>query len=62
MQIVAASIWWVSGVDVKEDGEGDKRRNENVAAIGAAMQNKDCWACKLRGCGTSKVEQMTETA
>jgi hypothetical protein len=62
MRIVAASVWWVSGVDVEESGKRDKRRGSDVAAIGAAMQNQDCWACNMRGCGTSKVEQMTGAA
>ncbi|KAJ4341797.1 hypothetical protein N0V87_001460 [Didymella glomerata] len=62
MQIVAASIWWVSGVDVNADAEaGGRRRSADVAAIGQAMEGSKCWACKTHACGTG-VEKMTGNA
>ena len=62
MQIVAASIWWVSGVDVNADAEaGGRRRSAAVAAIGQAMERSECWACKAHGCGMG-VEKMTGNA
>ncbi|KAF3000262.1 hypothetical protein E8E13_008042 [Curvularia kusanoi] len=53
MQIVAASIWWVSGVDVNADAEvGERRRSADVAAIGQAMKEM----------GTGGAENMTGNA
>ena len=63
MQIVAASIWWVSGVDVQSDAEvGGRRRSADVAAIGQAMKENECWACKVHACGAGGVEKMTGNA
>ena len=63
MQIVAASVWWVSGIDVNaEAGAGGRRRSADVAAIGQAMEKNDCWACKAHACGASGVEKMTGNA
>ncbi|KAH6615173.1 hypothetical protein C7974DRAFT_60459 [Boeremia exigua] len=60
MQIVAASTWWVSGVDVNADAAaGGKRRSADVAAIGQAMQENDCWACQAHACGAGGLEKMT---
>ncbi|KAF1930755.1 uncharacterized protein M421DRAFT_418236 [Didymella exigua CBS 183.55] len=62
MQIVAASIWWVSGVDVNADAEaGGRRRSADVAAIGQAMEGSECWACEAHACGTG-LENMTGDA
>lgn len=61
MNIVAASIWWVSGIDVNGDEEGPRRRSRDVEAVGRAMEGKECWACKVHGCGT-KVEKMMRDA
>lgn len=60
MQVVAASIWWVSGIDVNGDEDGPRRRSADVAAIGREMKGSECWACK--GCGGSKMEKMTGDA
>jgi hypothetical protein len=63
MQIVAASVWWVSGVNVNADAEGGgRRRSADVAAIGQAMEGKECWTCKAHACGTGAVENMTGSA
>lgn len=63
MQIVAASIWWVSGVDVNADAEaGGRRRSADVAAIGQAMQENKCWTCKAHACGAGAVGKMTGNA
>lgn len=62
MQIVAASIWWVSGVDVNADAEaGGRRKSAAVAAIGQAIERSECWACNAHACGTG-VEKMTGNA
>lgn len=61
MRIVAASVWWVSGVDVNGDESGPRRRSADVAAVSKAMEGNECWACKAHGCG-SKVEKMTGSA
>ena len=63
MQIVAASVWWVSGINVNADAGGvERRRSADVAAIGQAMEGKECWACKAHACGTGAVENMTGAA
>ena len=61
MQIVAAGIWWVSGIDVNGDEAGPRRRSVDVAAVGRAMEGNECWACKAQACGTN-VEKMTGDA
>jgi hypothetical protein len=53
MGIVAASIWWVSGVDV----HGEKNREDVEDAEREAVEI-ECWACKARGCAGTKVETM----
>ena len=63
MQIVAASIWWVSGINVNADAGGEgRRKSADVAAIGQAMEGKECWVCKAHACGTGAVESMTGAA
>ncbi|KAJ4343136.1 hypothetical protein N0V95_006751 [Ascochyta clinopodiicola] len=63
MQIVAASIWWVSGVDVNADATmGGRRRSADVSAIDQATKGKECWTCKAHACGTGGVEKMTGSA
>jgi hypothetical protein len=59
MRIVAASIWWVSGIDVEGDGEGVRRRS---ADVGVMEKMAECWTCKMRACGGGKVEKMTGDA
>ncbi|KAH8727611.1 hypothetical protein GQ44DRAFT_611448 [Phaeosphaeriaceae sp. PMI808] len=54
MHIVAASIWWVSGIDVRGGGEGPRRKSADVEAVGKAMEGKECWACKVHACGGGK--------
>jgi hypothetical protein len=60
MRIVAASIWWVSGIDVNGDEAGPRRRSADVEAVGEAMEGKgrECWTCQMRGCGGGKREKM----
>lgn len=60
MRIVAASIWWVSGIDVSGDEAGPRRRSADVEAVGKAMEGKDveCWTCKVRACGGGKAERL----
>ncbi|CAO2650548.1 Nn.00g018400.m01.CDS01 [Neocucurbitaria sp. VM-36] len=62
MRIVAASVWWVSGVDVNGDESGPRRRSADVAAVSKAMEGNECWACKAHGWGGGKVEKMTGDA
>ncbi|EUC39665.1 hypothetical protein COCMIDRAFT_10268 [Bipolaris oryzae ATCC 44560] len=61
-KIVAASIWWVSGINVSGDTEGPRRKSADVAAIGREMQGDQCWACRVNTCGGNKVEQMASDA
>ncbi|KAH7414460.1 hypothetical protein DE146DRAFT_601067 [Phaeosphaeria sp. MPI-PUGE-AT-0046c] len=61
MGVVAASIWWVSGIDVHGDEAGQRRRSRDVEAVSKAMEGKEseCWACRVKACGTGgKVEKM----
>ena len=62
MKIVAASIWWVSGIDVNGNELGPRRRSADVEAVGRAMEGNECWACKAHACGAGKVEKMTGDA
>ncbi|KAF2131761.1 hypothetical protein P153DRAFT_286593 [Dothidotthia symphoricarpi CBS 119687] len=64
MRIVAAAVWWVSGVDVNAgDGEGEgRRRSADVAAIGKAMEGSGCGVCKVHACGGTPAEKMTGDA
>ncbi|KAF2032010.1 hypothetical protein EK21DRAFT_99331 [Setomelanomma holmii] len=62
MRIVAASIWWVSGIDVNGEEGGPRRRSKDVEAVGRAMEGRECWACKVHGCGGRSVEKMTGDA
>jgi hypothetical protein len=64
IKIVAASIWWVSGIDVNGDEAGPRRRSADVEAVGKAMEGKDveCWTCKVRACGGGKAERLTGEA
>ena len=62
MKIVAASVWWVSGIDVNGDDAGPRRRSADVAAVGEAMRGNECWACKVHGCGGRKVETLAGDA
>lgn len=53
MGIVAASIWWVSGIDVQGDETGVRRRSRDVeGARKEVVETGDCWACG------SQVEKM----
>jgi len=61
-KVIAAGIWWVSGVDVNGDAEGPRRKSADVAAIGEEMEGKECWACRVNGCGANQVEKMTSEA
>jgi hypothetical protein len=65
MLIVAASIWWVSGIDVAGDEAGPRRRSADVEAVSKAMEGKggECWACRVHACGAGgQVEKMTGDA
>ncbi|KAF1944567.1 hypothetical protein EJ02DRAFT_452424 [Clathrospora elynae] len=62
-RIVAAGIWWVSGIDVNGEDVGPRRKSAYIAAVGEAMEGKDeFWACKLNGWGGNKVNKITGSA
>lgn len=61
-KVIAAAVWWVSGVDVNGDLEGPKRKSKDVADIVREMEGKECWACRVNGCGGNQVEKMTSDA
>lgn len=57
MEIVAAAVWWVSGIDVHEKEEGKKKDREMDPE--ALVQAADkCWACRMHGCGRRNVGKM----
>lgn len=62
MQIVAASIWWVSGIDVNGDEVGPRRRSVDVEAVSKAVEGKQCRACKARLGVRPQVEMLTGDA
>ncbi|KAG9186741.1 hypothetical protein G6011_09849 [Alternaria panax] len=57
-KVIAAGIWWVSGVDVNGDEVGPGKRSADVAAIKKEMEGNECWACRVNGCGGKKVDKM----
>jgi hypothetical protein len=61
-KIIAAGIWWVSGIDVNGEEEGPRRKSADVGTVGREMQNNQCWACRMNECGGNKVEKMTSDA
>ncbi|KAF1837260.1 hypothetical protein BDW02DRAFT_566314 [Decorospora gaudefroyi] len=61
-RIVAAGVWWVSGVDVNGEEEGPRRKSADVGAIGEESKGNKCWTCKMNACGRNEVEQMTGQA
>ncbi len=62
MRIVAASIWWVSGIDVHKDEEDPRRRTPDAEVLGRTVERNKCWSCKLHGCGGGQVAKMTGNA
>ncbi|KAH3979845.1 hypothetical protein HBI62_044400 [Parastagonospora nodorum] len=58
MNIVAASVWWVSGIDVNGDEAGMRRRSKDVEAVGRVVEvQRECWSC-----GGGKAERMVGDA
>ena len=58
MEIVAASVWWVSGIDVNGDEAGMRKRSAHVEAVGRAVGvQRECWSC-----GGGKAERMVGDA
>jgi hypothetical protein len=51
MRVVAASVWWVSGMDVNGEDVGERRRSRDVEAVGKAVEGEkgngygECWKC-----------------
>jgi len=62
IKIVAASIWWVSGIDVNGEEQGPRRRSRDVEAVSKAMQGLEGWACKGQACASGTMENMTGNA
>ncbi|KAF2856095.1 hypothetical protein T440DRAFT_513185 [Plenodomus tracheiphilus IPT5] len=60
-RMIAAGVWWASGIDVNGHAGVPRRKSADVAAIGRAMKGTECWACKANGCG-SEVEKMISEA
>ncbi|KAL6155540.1 hypothetical protein ACJBU6_05755 [Exserohilum turcicum] len=61
-KLIAASIWWVSGMDINGDVDGPRRKSADVAGLGDDIKAAQCWACRMNACGGNKVEQMTSEA
>jgi hypothetical protein len=61
-KVIAAGIWWVSGIDVNGDEEGPRRRSADVASFGKEMEGDECWTCRVNGCAGNQVEKMTSDA
>lgn len=61
MDVVAAAVWWVSGVDVKAGGEAKSKSTgirEGFEAEGGS------WGCRADGCGPGgrRMEKMMDEA
>jgi hypothetical protein len=61
-KIIAAGVWWVSGIDVNGEEEGPRRKSADVEAIEGEMKQDECWACRMNKCGNNKAERMTGDA
>ncbi|CBX92569.1 hypothetical protein IAQ61_006042 [Plenodomus lingam] len=61
LHIIAAAVWWASGVDINSDEEGSRRKSTDVEVIGKAMKQSECWACKAQRCGSSVEKMMSDT-
>ncbi|KAF2120426.1 hypothetical protein BDV96DRAFT_485190 [Lophiotrema nucula] len=59
--IVAAGVWWVSGVDVRRE-ENVKDRGLSEEDMKKAKEENECWACRLHGCGEKSREKMVADA
>lgn len=55
MRIVSASVWWISGLDINGDQTAPRRQSADVAAIGKAMEARECWTCKSHGSTVGKL-------
>jgi hypothetical protein len=62
MDVVAAAVWWVSGIDVNAGGEGEKDRGLDPAALVQAKANNECVSCRLNGFGGKGVGKMVVDA
>jgi hypothetical protein len=61
LEVVAAAVWWVSGVDVNAAGDTDGRdRGMNAEEMlrAKASQEKVCGACRIHGYGSNRVEKL----
>ncbi|KAF2866742.1 hypothetical protein BDV95DRAFT_504317 [Massariosphaeria phaeospora] len=63
MSMVAASVWWVSGMDVLVADEGKGRDQKMVVEdLASAKGANECWACRMHGCGKGRVGKMMSEA
>ncbi|KAF2182258.1 hypothetical protein K469DRAFT_587152 [Zopfia rhizophila CBS 207.26] len=68
VRIVDAGVWWVSGVDVRkeriENLEKEQRRMKDVGGenVTREVSQKECWACRVHGCGRGGVGRMVGDA
>lgn len=66
VRVVAAGVWWVSGVDVFR-GEGDmvlgeKMQREEKSEEELKALRDDCWDCQIKQVGGAGVEKMVAEA
>ena len=63
IKVVAASVWWVSGIDVLSPNLDKRIKGAHDLAISdesiakAAAEN-ECWSCRLHGCGQKPRDKM----
>ena len=57
MKIVAAGVWWVSGIDVTKKGDSRRDSQADIEAFAQAHAN-ECRtrACRTHGCGSKSLE------
>lgn len=62
MKVVAASVWWVSGVHV--GGGKREMRMEAIAeeVLVEASKENECWACRIHGCGKRGKDKLVGNA
>lgn len=63
MEIVGAAVWWVSGVHVRREGEGESQKRVEIEDE-RFREGNECWSCTTDGCGSggARLETMVDDA
>lgn len=59
IRIVAASIWWVAGIDVTNSAVSRKVSGPNVEGLLKEQIDNECHTCRLHSCGGEGLGKIT---